>query len=146
MKANLPENEPNRLAWWAGQSIYRKVRAARAGAPVFVLHDGPPYANNNIHLGQALNKILKDFVVKSRSMMGYDCPYVPGWDCHGLPIEHRVDLDLGEAGRTMPALEKRELCRPDAEKYIGVQAGGVPRLRRLLGLGLRREGRRPPGP
>lgn len=128
MKANLPENEPRRLAWWASQSIYRKIRDARRGAPLFVLHDGPPYANNNIHLGQALNKILKDMVVKSRSMMGYDCPYVPGWDCHGLPIEHRVDLDLGEAGRTMPALEKRELCRRYAEKFIGIQASEFRRL------------------
>ncbi len=128
MKANLPENEPKRLAWWAEMRIYEALRAARRGSPVFVLHDGPPYANNNIHLGQALNKILKDFVVKSRSMMGYDAPYVPGWDCHGLPIEHRVDQDLGAAGAALPALEKRARCRAYAEKFIAVQREEFRRL------------------
>jgi isoleucyl-tRNA synthetase len=128
MKANLPENEPKRIAWWAEKDIYRLMREARKGRKLFVLHDGPPYANNNIHLGQALNKILKDFVVKSRSMMGFDTPYVPGWDCHGLPIEHRVDLDLGAAGRTLPALDKRKLCRDYAERFIGIQREEFRRL------------------
>ena len=146
MKANLPENEPHRVTWWSSLSLYRKIREARRGAPLFVLHDGPPYANNNIHLGQALNKILKDMVVKSRSMMGYDCPYVPGWDCHGLPIEHRVDLDLGEAGRTMPALEKRELCRRYAEKFIGIQAGEFRRLGVFWDWDLDEEESRPRAP
>ena len=128
MKANLPENEPKRLAWWSEMNLYAELRKARKGRDLFVLHDGPPYANNSIHLGQALNKILKDVCVKSRSMMGYDAPYVPGWDCHGLPIEHRVDLDLGDAGRTLPALEKRRLCRQYAERFIGVQREEFRRL------------------
>ena len=95
MKADLPKREPQILAWWDKIDVYGRIREARRGRPPYILHDGPPYANAHIHLGQALNKILKDFVVKSRSMMGFDAPYVPGWDCHGLPIEHRIDKDLG---------------------------------------------------
>src|SRR5213076_611446 len=95
MKANLPTSEPETLARWTAMDLYGKIRSARAGAPKFVLHDGPPYANGNIHLGTALNKILKDVVVKSRSMLGGNAVYVPGWDCHGLPIEHQVDKELG---------------------------------------------------
>lgn len=87
MKANLPTTEPEALARWASMDLYGKIRAKRAGAPKYVLHDGPPYAHGQIHLGTALNKLLKDFVVKSRSMAGFDAPYVPGYDCHGLPIE-----------------------------------------------------------
>src|SRR5436309_9449429 len=128
MKANLPENEPKRLVWWSEKRIYTAVREARRGREVFLMHDGPPYANNNIHLGQALNKILKDFVVKSRTMMGYDAPYVPGWDCHGLPIEHRVDKDLGEARLSLTPLEKRRLCRQHAERFIEVQRQEFRRL------------------
>src|SRR5213075_1558572 len=88
MKANLPQNEPKRLEQWNGIDIYRLIREKSAGRPKFILHDGPPYANGPIHVGHALNKILKDIVVKSRTMAGFDSPYVPGWDCHGLPIEH----------------------------------------------------------
>ena len=128
MKANLPENEPKRLAWWGEMKLYGAIRGIRKGHPIFVLHDGPPYANGNIHLGQALNKILKDFVVKSRTMMGFDAPYVPGWDCHGLPIEHRVDLDLGESGHRLSPLEKRKRCREYAEKFIDVQREEFRRL------------------
>src|SRR3989304_3206169 len=95
MKGARPRREPLLLAAWARLDVYETIRRARLGRPRFVLHDGPPYANGHIHLGQALNKILKDIVVKSRTMMGYDAPYVPGWDCHGLPIEHQVDKDLG---------------------------------------------------
>ncbi|MDQ6966582.1 MAG: class I tRNA ligase family protein, partial [Mariprofundaceae bacterium] len=87
MRGNLPQAEPKRLAQWEDQGLYAAIRAARKGAPAFVLHDGPPYANGNIHIGHAVNKILKDIVVRSRTMLGYDAPYVPGWDCHGLPIE-----------------------------------------------------------
>ena len=104
MKAELPKREPQILEWWDRIDVYARVREARRGRPTFVLHDGPPYANGNIHLGQALNKILKDFVVKSRSLMGHDAPYVPGWDCHGLPIEHRVDKELGAKKSGMGAL------------------------------------------
>ena len=99
MKANLPEAEPRRLERWRAQGLYGQIRAARAGAPPFILHDGPPYANGHIHLGTALNKVLKDVMVRSRSMAGYDAPYVPGWDCHGLPIELQVDKDLGAKKR-----------------------------------------------
>src|SRR5262245_55939847 len=95
MKANLPQAEPKRLEAWKATDLYGQVRAARKDAPKYLLHDGPPYANGNIHLGTALNKILKDVVVRSRSLAGFDSPYVPGWDCHGLPIELRVDKDLG---------------------------------------------------
>src|SRR5437867_10592352 len=128
MKANLPENEPKRIAWWAARGLYREIREARRGAKRFVLHDGPPYANNNIHLGVALNKILKDTVVKSRSMMGYDAPYVPGWDCHGLPIEHQVDKDLGPRKSSMTPPQIRAACRAYAERYVGIQRDEFRRL------------------
>src|ERR1035438_2347890 len=91
MKANLPVNEPLRLAQWEESDLYGQIRTARAGSPRYILHDGPPYANGSIHLGHALNKTLKDFVVKTKTMAGFDAPYVPGWDCHGLPIEIKVD-------------------------------------------------------
>ena len=97
MKANLPQNEPKWLAKWAKEDLYGQIRAARKGAPIFTLHDGPPYANGRIHLGTALNKILKDFIVKSRTQEGFNAPYLPGWDCHGLPIEIYVDKELGAA-------------------------------------------------
>jgi isoleucyl-tRNA synthetase len=128
MKADLPRREPTILEWWDRIDAYGSIRAARAGRPSYVLHDGPPYANANIHLGQALNKILKDFVVKSRSMLGFDAPYVPGWDCHGLPIEHRVDKDLGPKKAGMGPLEVRALCRAHAETYIAVQKAEFRRL------------------
>src|SRR5712692_11795016 len=98
MKANLAQREPEMVRRWAESRVYERLLAARAGAPKFVLHDGPPYANGHIHLGTALNKVLKDVVVRSRTMagpQGHDAPYVPGWDCHGLPIELQVDRDLG---------------------------------------------------
>ncbi len=101
MKANLPTSEPETLARWTALDLYGKIRERRKGAPKFVLHDGPPYANGNIHLGTALNKILKDVVVKSRSMAGFDAPYVVGYDCHGLPIELKVDRELGPKKREM---------------------------------------------
>ena len=94
MKADLPRREPLFLKRWAEMDLYGQIRAQSQGRPKFVLHDGPPYANGHIHLGHALNKILKDIIVKSRQMTGYDSPYVPGWDCHGLPIEHQVDKEL----------------------------------------------------
>src|SRR5260370_16000797 len=114
MKANLPQAEPKMLARWEEEKLYHKIRAARAGRPRYILHDGPPYANGRIHLGTAFNKILKDFVVKSKSMAGYDAPYVPGWDCHGLPIEIKVDNDLGTKKPQMAAVHIRRGCRKDA--------------------------------
>ena len=128
MKANLPATEPEALARWAAMDLYGKIRAAREGAPRFVLHDGPPYANGQIHLGTALNKILKDFVVKSRSMAGFDAPYVPGYDCHGLPIELKVDRELGPKKRDMSTADFRRACRAYAERFIGVMTAEFQRL------------------
>nr|MBP6821028.1 class I tRNA ligase family protein [Acidobacteriota bacterium] len=102
-KGNLPQNEPIRLQKWDAMNLYNKLREVRAGKPVYVLHDGPPYANGRLHIGHILNKTLKDFCVKSRSMMGNWAPYVPGWDCHGLPIEIKVEEALGSKKNEMPA-------------------------------------------
>src|SRR5574337_960859 len=102
MRANLPEREPEILRHWEEQDLYRRLRETRAGREMWILHDGPPYANGHIHMGHALNKILKDMVVKSRSMSGFDAVYVPGWDCHGLPIEHQVDKELGARAAQIP--------------------------------------------
>jgi isoleucyl-tRNA synthetase len=121
MKANLPQNEPKALARWEQMGIYERVREARRGAPSYVLHDGPPYANGPIHLGHALNKCLKDFIVKSKTMAGFDSPYVPGWDCHGLPIEIKVDQQLGGKKLQMEKLEVREACRKYAQKFLDLQ-------------------------
>jgi isoleucyl-tRNA synthetase len=121
MKANLPQNEPKALARWEQMGIYQRIREARNGAPSYVLHDGPPYANGPIHLGHALNKCLKDFIVKSKTMSGFDSPYVPGWDCHGLPIEIKVDQQLGGKKLQMQKLEVREACRKYAQKFLDLQ-------------------------
>ena len=125
MKANLQTAEPEALARWEAMDLYGRIRARRKGAPKFVLHDGPPYANAQIHLGTALNKILKDFVVKSRTMAGYDAPFVPGYDCHGLPIELRVDRELGPKKREMSRADLRRACRAYAERFIGVMTKRV---------------------
>ena len=128
MKANLPVAEPQTLARWAGMNLYDKIRASRRDAPKFVLHDGPPYANGNIHLGTALNKILKDLVVKSRSMAGFDAPYVVGYDCHGLPIELKVDRELGPRKAQMSVAEFCRACRAYAERFIGSMTEQFERL------------------
>ena len=121
MKANLPQNEPKIMARWEQMRIYERIREVRKGAPVYVLHDGPPYANGPIHLGTAMNKCLKDFIVKSKSMSGFDSPYVPGWDCHGLPIEIKVDQQLGGKKLQMRPVDVRAECRKYAEKYVDLQ-------------------------
>ena len=128
MKANLQTAEPEALARWEAMGLYDQIRARRQGAPRFVLHDGPPYANGQIHLGTALNKILKDLVVKSRTMAGFDSPYVPGYDCHGLPIELRVDRELGAKKREMSVADIRRACRAYAERFIGVMTDEFKRL------------------
>jgi isoleucyl-tRNA synthetase len=128
MKADLPHREPQMLKRWDDLDLYGKIRAQSLGRPRFVLHDGPPYANGHLHLGHALNKILKDIIIKSRQMMGHDCPYVPGWDCHGLPIEHQVDKELKEAGQKMSQVEVRDRCRAYAQKFIGIQRSEFQRL------------------
>src|SRR5689334_9940890 len=127
-KANLPQTELARLKKWADMNLYGMIREARAGAEKFILHDGPPYANADIHLGTALNKILKDFIVKSRTMLGYDAPYVPGYDCHGLPIELHVERKLGEKKKEMPALSIRRACREFAANALKRQTKDFQRL------------------
>ncbi len=121
MKANLPINEPLRLAAWENSDLYAQIRAASVGRPRYILHDGPPYANGSIHLGHALNKTLKDFVVKTKTMAGFDAPYVPGWDCHGLPIEIKVDEQLGRKKLEMDPVAVRRACRAYAQKYLDLQ-------------------------
>jgi len=128
MKAGLAQLEPRVLERWLAEDVYGRMVARTRGAPRFVLHDGPPYANGHVHLGTALNKILKDFIVKSRSMSGFDAPYVPGWDCHGMPIEHNVVKELGAQGRELPKLEIRKRCRAYAEKWLDTQRQEFKRL------------------
>jgi isoleucyl-tRNA synthetase len=128
MKANLPQNEPLRLARWASLRLYEEIRKAGRGRPAFLLHDGPPYANGPIHLGHALNKGLKDFVVKSKTMAGFDAPYVPGFDCHGLPIEIKVDEKLGRKKLEMPAPAVLDACRAYAQKYVDLQTSQFERI------------------
>ncbi len=132
MRADAARREPERLARWEEQDLYGQIRRARAGRPRFVLHDGPPYANEHIHLGTAFNKILKDMVVRSRSLLGFDTPFVPGWDCHGLPIEHKVDRELGARKAGMSDLEVRAACRAYAERFVAIQRE---EFRRLGGIG-----------
>ncbi len=121
MKANLAQREPEMLKKWEDMNIYKKIRQMAKGKTPYILHDGPPYANGNIHLGTALNKIIKDIVIKSKNMTGFDGVYVPGWDCHGLPIEHQVDKELGAKKGAMSQVEKRRACRTYAEKYVDIQ-------------------------
>jgi isoleucyl-tRNA synthetase len=128
MKANLPQNEPLRLKKWAELRLYQKLRELGAGRPAYLLHDGPPYANGPIHLGHALNKGLKDFVVKSKTMAGFDSPYVPGFDCHGLPIEIKVDEQLGRKKLEMPAPAVLDACRAYAQKYVDLQTQQFERI------------------
>ncbi|MEZ5543379.1 MAG: isoleucine--tRNA ligase [Pseudomonadota bacterium] len=120
MKGNLPSREPEQLQRWEDMDLYGKLRAAAAGRPRFTLHDGPPYANGDIHIGHAVNKVLKDIIVKSRTLEGYDAPYVPGWDCHGLPIELNVEKQVGKAGVKVAAADFRAACR----EYAGRQVDG----------------------
>jgi isoleucyl-tRNA synthetase len=128
MKANLPQNEPLRLKKWAEMRLWNELRKAGAGRPAYILHDGPPYANGPIHLGHALNKGLKDFVVKSKTMAGFDSPYVPGFDCHGLPIEIKVDEQLGRKKLEMPVPAVLEACRAYAQKYVDLQTSQFERI------------------
>jgi isoleucyl-tRNA synthetase len=128
MRANLPQREPAVVARWKDIGLYQHLLRARAGKPRYVLHDGPPYANGHVHLGTALNKIIKDIVVKSRAMAGFEAPYVPGWDCHGMPIEHQVTKELGGKARHLSQLDIRRRCRAYAEKYLGVQREEFRRL------------------
>ncbi|WP_136808367.1 isoleucine--tRNA ligase [Desulfosediminicola flagellatus] len=128
MKANLAQKEPTYLKRWDKEDIYKMLQESAKDKPLFVLHDGPPYANGHIHLGTAFNKILKDIILKSRRMAGFNAPYIPGWDCHGLPIEHNVDKELGDKKKVIPKLAKRGACRKYAEKWIKTQKAEFKRL------------------
>lgn len=128
MKANLPQREPELLASWEQERLYEQIQEAGKGRPLYVLHDGPPYANGRIHIGHALNKILKDIIIKSKTMAGYQVPYVPGWDCHGLPIEHQVLKELGDKKKMLDTPAIRRLCREYAEKFYTIQREEFQRL------------------
>jgi isoleucyl-tRNA synthetase len=128
MKANLSQREPQYLKRWEKEDLYGQLQEKAKDKPLFILHDGPPYANGHIHLGTAFNKILKDIILKSRRMAGFNAPYIPGWDCHGLPIEHNVDKELGEKKNSIPILSKRAACRKYAEKWIKIQKAEFQRL------------------
>lgn len=132
MKAGLKDKEPKMLKEWDANNLYKQIRDARKGKPMYILHDGPPYANGDLHMGHALNKILKDIIVRYKSMLGFDTPYIPGWDCHGLPIEHKVMLELGEAKDTTPRNILRKKCRAYAQKYVDKQKK---QFKRLGGIG-----------
>ena len=128
MKANLAKREPEQLRIWEEIRLHEQIRIASEGRELFILHDGPPYANGYIHIGTALNKILKDIIVRSRQMMDYDSVYVPGWDCHGLPIEHNVDKELGLKKKDLSLADVRKLCRAYADKFIDIQRDEFKRL------------------
>jgi isoleucyl-tRNA synthetase len=128
MRANLPAREPAIVARWQETGLYQQLLKVNAGKPKFVLHDGPPYANGHVHLGTALNKIIKDIVVKSKAMAGFETPYVPGWDCHGMPIEHQVMKDLGGKARALSQLDIRRRCRAYADKFFNIQREEFRRL------------------
>jgi isoleucyl-tRNA synthetase len=108
MRGDLAKREPNWVAQWRERRIYQRIREKAKGRPTFILHDGPPYANGDIHIGHAVNKILKDIIIKSKTLAGFDAPYVPGWDCHGLPIEHQIEK---QHGKKIPVEQARRYCR-----------------------------------
>ncbi|MCM2973700.1 isoleucine--tRNA ligase [Larsenimonas suaedae] len=128
MRGNLPGREPERIAQWQEMDLYQRLREHCAGRPKFVLHDGPPYANGSIHIGHAVNKILKDIIIKSKTVAGFDAPYVPGWDCHGLPIEHKVETEIGRAGVKVGYREFRQACRDYAARQVEGQKEDFIRL------------------
>ncbi|KKL04751.1 hypothetical protein LCGC14_2612940, partial [marine sediment metagenome] len=128
MKAGLPNREPQMLAHWNDINLYQKMRENAEGRPKFILHDGPPYANGDIHIGHAVNKILKDIILKSKTLSGFDTPYVPGWDCHGLPIELNVEKKVGKPGVKVTAKEFRQACREYAAKQVDGQREDFKRL------------------
>src|SRR3954451_6473331 len=130
MEAKLVANEPPRLKRWQAEHLYKRLLIARANSPKgkWVLHDGPPFANGDIHIGHVINKVLKDVIIRSRTMEGYQTPYVPGWDCHGLPIEHKIQQELGPKLREMSVVDVRKRCFEYAAKYVKVQSEQFQRL------------------
>ena len=130
MRGNLAQREPGMLMDWEKRCLYKKIRTARAGANMFILHDGPPYANGNIHIGHSINKVLKDIIIKSKTLSGFDSPYIPGWDCHGLPIEVKVESLIGKPGAKVDAATFRKECR----KYAASQVEGQKKDFKRLGV------------
>lgn len=128
MRGNLAKREPSALEDWEKRGLYKKIRTARAGCNMFILHDGPPYANGNIHIGHSINKVLKDIIIKSKTLSGFDCPYVPGWDCHGLPIEVKVETLVGKPGDKVTPAQFREECRKYAKSQVEAQRADFKRL------------------
>jgi isoleucyl-tRNA synthetase len=130
MEAKLVANEPKRLTMWQQEHLYNRILVARSGSPKgkWILHDGPPFANGDIHIGHVINHVLKDVVVRFRTMQGYFSPYVPGWDCHGLPIEHKIQQEIGQRIREMPPQEVRKRCHDYAQKFIDIQREQLKRL------------------
>jgi isoleucyl-tRNA synthetase len=128
MKASLPNREPGLLKQWDESNLYLKIRQQQAGKEKFLLLDGPPYANGKIHIGHAVNKVLKDVVIKSKTFAGFDAPYTPGWDCHGLPIEHQVEKKKGKMGSKLDASQYREACRDYALQQVSEQRDDFIRL------------------
>src|SRR6266498_3932015 len=128
MKANLSQREPEILRFWEEKKVYERIQGKNRGKRPYMLHDGPPYANGHIHIGHALNKILKDIIIKFKTMQGFYSPYVPGWDCHGLPIELQVDRNLGDKKDKVDLLEKRRLCREYASGFVDIQREEFKRL------------------
>ena len=125
MRGDLAKREPAMLKAWQEKKLYQKIRETCQGRPKFLLHDGPPYANGDIHIGHAVNKILKDIIVKAKTLAGFDAPYVPGWDCHGLPIEHQIEK---KHGKNLPAGKVRALCRAFAQEQVTRQKADFIRL------------------
>src|SRR5690606_32227870 len=128
MRANLVSREPERIAYWEKNSLYEAIQKKNADGPLFVLHDGPPFTNGDVHIGTALNKIPKDIILRYKSMRGFRTPYIPGWDCHGLPIEHKVAKELRESGKSLTTVELREACAGFSRDYIEKQRGQFKRL------------------
>jgi isoleucyl-tRNA synthetase len=128
MRGNLAQREPEMVKRWQEMDLYGQIRARKSGAERFILHDGPPYANGDIHIGHAVNKILKDIIIKSQSLNGYDAPYVPGWDCHGLPIELMVEKKIGKPGHRVDDRGFRDACRNYARKHVDKQRKDFQRL------------------
>ena len=128
MRGDLAKREPGMLQSWYDDDLYGTIRDARRGRKSFILHDGPPYANGNIHIGHSVNKILKDIIVKSKTLSGFDAPYIPGWDCHGLPIELKVEGKVGKPGQKVTPAEFREECRRYAKSQVEAQKADFKRL------------------
>lgn len=128
MRGDLAKREPQMLARWHKDGLYQAIRQAKTGKQMFILHDGPPYANGSLHIGHSVNKILKDIIIKSKGLAGFDSPFIPGWDCHGLPIEHKVEQIIGKPGDKVSAAEFREQCRKYAKEQIEGQRADFIRM------------------